>query len=328
MSSPLTNLGLFGNFDVCDKDIIAGLNANFELLDNLVQLAFDSFVPELPEEPNEGDKYILSTDGSINMWDGSKWLTYPAQDGYIAYNKDDESIYIYDGSNWIPFSVPSVIEAQGDIIRGDAAGDEERLPIGTEGQVLKSVSGQAVWSDEDPISFFPNITISVAGNEPIQADQITAITDAYETQFPELFAQTPTLGSAQELKVVGTFYDTAESVRYDYIWNGSEFVPIEFLRPATDVALTSGVIFATSRTNYREFSEDTSLTLAGLKDGFTTICAIKNVDVADIEITLPAGAYARPDVDLIIPPDNISVFTFVNVNDNILVAVVSGMESV
>lgn len=105
MSSPLTNLGLFGNFGDCDKDIIARLNANFELLDNLVQLTFDDFVDELPESPDEGDKYILSTDGSINMWDGSKWLTYPAQDGYIAYNKDDESLYIYDGSSWNLFSV-------------------------------------------------------------------------------------------------------------------------------------------------------------------------------------------------------------------------------
>lgn len=99
--SPLTNLGLYGNFTLCDKDIIQGLNANFQLLDNLVQLAVTGFVTELPDSPDEGDKYILP-DGTINLWNGSAWITYPAQEGYIGYNKDDGFIYFYDGTGWRP----------------------------------------------------------------------------------------------------------------------------------------------------------------------------------------------------------------------------------
>lgn len=104
MSSPLTNLGLYGDFEICDKDIIQNLNANFQLLDNLVQLSFDGIVPVLPSSPNDGDKYILSTDGSVNLWDGSQWITYQAQEGYIGYNKADSLIYIFDGIDWISFS--------------------------------------------------------------------------------------------------------------------------------------------------------------------------------------------------------------------------------
>lgn len=102
MSQPLTNLGLYGDFSICDKDIISGLNANFQLLDNLVQLAFNGIVAELPEDPVEGDKYILSTDDSINLWNGTEWIMYPAQEGYIGYNKGDGLIYFFDGDEWVP----------------------------------------------------------------------------------------------------------------------------------------------------------------------------------------------------------------------------------
>lgn len=100
MSQPLTNLGLYGDFSICDKDIISGLNANFQLLDNLVQLAFTGFVATLPPSPAEGDKYILP-DGTINLWNGSEWVTYPPQEGYIGYNKDDQKLYLFDGTNWV-----------------------------------------------------------------------------------------------------------------------------------------------------------------------------------------------------------------------------------
>jgi len=92
MSQPLTNLGLIGDFDICDKDIIAGLNFDFQMLDNLVQLSFNSILGALPGSPNEGDKYILTTDDSINLWNGSAWITYPAQEGYIGFNKDDSRL--------------------------------------------------------------------------------------------------------------------------------------------------------------------------------------------------------------------------------------------
>lgn len=102
MSEPLTNLGLYGNFSPCEKDIIQKLNLNFQLLDNLVQLAFNDIVAVLPEDPVEGDKYILSTNDTINLWNGDEWISYPAQEGYIGFNKDDQLIYFYNGTNWVP----------------------------------------------------------------------------------------------------------------------------------------------------------------------------------------------------------------------------------
>lgn len=110
MSQPLTNLGLYGDFSICDKDIISGLNANFQLLDNLVQLAFNAIVPTLPPSPVEGDKYILP-DGTINLWNGSAWITYPAQEGYIGFNKDDGLLYFFDGTNWAVYTPPISVSA-------------------------------------------------------------------------------------------------------------------------------------------------------------------------------------------------------------------------
>jgi hypothetical protein len=41
---------------------------------------------------------------------------------------------------------PNVLTTLGDLIRADASGEPERLPIGEEGQVLTVVSGQPEWS--------------------------------------------------------------------------------------------------------------------------------------------------------------------------------------
>ena len=130
MSQPLTNLGLIGDFDVCDRDIIAGLNFDFQMLDNLVQLSFNSILGALPGSPNEGDKYILTTDDSINLWDGSAWITYPAQEGYIGFNKDDIRLYFYDGTDWIllpigvlPVSSVSNVGAGAEVFKEIIAGD-------------------------------------------------------------------------------------------------------------------------------------------------------------------------------------------------------------
>jgi len=130
MSQPLTNLGLIGDFDICDKDIIAGLNFDFQMLDNLVQLSFNSILGALPGSPNEGDKYILTTDDSINLWNGSAWITYPAQEGYIGFNKDDSRLYLYDGTDWIqlpigvlPVSSVSNVGAGAEVYKEVISGD-------------------------------------------------------------------------------------------------------------------------------------------------------------------------------------------------------------
>ena len=103
MGVPLTNQGLYGHFSICDKDIIEQLNANFQLLDNIVQLGVDDIVASLPLSPSEGDRYILSTDKTLNTWDGTQWITYPAIKGYISYVADEVALYIFDGSDWIKF---------------------------------------------------------------------------------------------------------------------------------------------------------------------------------------------------------------------------------
>ena len=55
-----------------------------------------------------------------------------------------------DGWELMNPSVPSstnVITTRGDIIRGDASGDSERLPIGSAGTILTSDGTDAIWSN-------------------------------------------------------------------------------------------------------------------------------------------------------------------------------------
>ena len=100
MSEPLNNLGLYGDFDPCDKDIVQRLNFNFEFLDNVVQLSVIDMVDELPDSPLAGDRYILNTDNLIYYYNGEEWVPRNPQLGYVALNRDEGMMYHYDGTDW------------------------------------------------------------------------------------------------------------------------------------------------------------------------------------------------------------------------------------
>lgn len=96
----LMNLGLWAGFSACEDGLIGALNENFELLDALVQAKVIDIVEELPEDPTDGDMYILESDGSINVWYDDAWQTIPARVGFMTFVESEEEYYWYNGTVW------------------------------------------------------------------------------------------------------------------------------------------------------------------------------------------------------------------------------------
>lgn len=101
------NIGLFGEFEICEAGIIGAINKNFLILDALVQASFIDFVAddtELPLDPDEGDTYIDSSTGEVNSYYNEGWLvTFPVE-GWFAYVRAENSFWYFDGTEWKKYS--------------------------------------------------------------------------------------------------------------------------------------------------------------------------------------------------------------------------------
>lgn len=125
MSEPLPNTGLIGEFDLCDKDIIQGLNKNFSILDRIVQLTIQDFVDDeasLPASPVEGQSYIQEDTNAIRTWNGTEWLMYPAVQGFEGYIVAEDTYYYFNGTEWTKSG--GVVEIpENEIPFGDVGGE-------------------------------------------------------------------------------------------------------------------------------------------------------------------------------------------------------------
>ena len=125
MSQPLPNTGLISEFDLCDKDIIQGLNKNFSILDRIVQLTIQDFVNDeasLPASPAEGQSYIQEDTNAIRTWNGTEWLMYPAVQGFEGYIVAEDTYYYFNGTEWTKSG--GVVEIpENEIPFGDVGGE-------------------------------------------------------------------------------------------------------------------------------------------------------------------------------------------------------------
>lgn len=96
----LPNLGVFGNIEPCDDNIVSGLNYNSVLIDALLQFSVIDFVASLPLIPAEGDRYILTTDGSVNYYKDGAWVVINHEPGFFVYNQADGLFYFFNGTTW------------------------------------------------------------------------------------------------------------------------------------------------------------------------------------------------------------------------------------
>ncbi|WP_316859749.1 DUF2793 domain-containing protein [uncultured Cohaesibacter sp.] len=89
-------------------------NEALRMLDALVQLSVkDRHLTAPPEEPSEGDRYIVAEGGSDDWegWDDSLaayldgvWTQFVPTVGWIAWAEDEEAILTYGAEGWVLFS--------------------------------------------------------------------------------------------------------------------------------------------------------------------------------------------------------------------------------
>lgn len=140
------NLGIFGDFEPCEEGLLEALNSNFLLLNVMTQGRFIDFATSLPVSPTEGDVYILTTDQSINFYDGHDWVKIISQNGFIAYNETTDWFYFFDGSNWIPMPTGT-----GDVTGYTASDDNEIVRYnGTSG---KSIQGSGIYISDAKVLY-------------------------------------------------------------------------------------------------------------------------------------------------------------------------------
>ena len=154
MSQPLTNLGLYGEFDPCDKDIVQRLNFNFEFLDNVVQLSVIDIVDELPDSPLAGDRYILSTDKLIYYYNGEEWVPRNPQVGYIALNRDEGMMYHYNGTDWVIVATEGISDHGA--LTGLADDDHPQYHNDTRGDARYYTKTQVDAFPQEHLNFLPD----------------------------------------------------------------------------------------------------------------------------------------------------------------------------
>lgn len=423
----LPNLSLYSNFKPCDPQIFNALTHNSDILDSIVQLSVLGIVSDLPGSPSEGDRYILSTDGTLNIFLKSEWVTFQPQPGFWAFVEDQSSFYYYEGG-WNIFEVSDSLKKDRsglNILSNGSFEKENDLSDGwaiTDGSInivdtgmitsenkkaleISANSGATIFAQKDiptemlgmtflfsgwvgprsepiqidvnsgvenktvtippstkwelfrlyifiddtptslelrntdavtfqidelfygPVDEFlemPNVTVNVVGSSNNEGDHITDLTTAFREQYPDLYARFG-LGAMSAFRVFGTYLDNVDVLRYDYVHNGTTWIPYDALRIANDNDVSNSVISGSFKTAYREYDDDTAIALVGLKEGFTTIVAVKNIDSSAIDITLPPGVIARADVETTIEPNATNVFTFVRINGLTYVACVPEM---
>ena len=81
----------------------------------------------------------------IGIWTTDTRPANPIENQTIGYNTTTGAHEVWNGTIWATFADP--ITTEGDLIVGGASGAPERLPVGTDDQVLTVVAGVPEWAD-------------------------------------------------------------------------------------------------------------------------------------------------------------------------------------
>jgi hypothetical protein len=153
---------LTGKFDVTSELAqTPETRATLFLPSNLSQIDFAT--PTGGRTSESGTKSALSKNG-WRIRQTAQHLTLFAIDSAGA---ESSVLDLDDPASSLP------ITTKGDLIRGDDAGAPERFGIGTNGQILRVVSGQAAWSNESagvPTTREINTTAPLTGGGDLSAD--------------------------------------------------------------------------------------------------------------------------------------------------------------
>ena len=136
------------------------LMAQWRALDTLIQCNVISMALATPPgSPADGATYIVAT-SPTGAWAGKAanlarwsavvgaWEFFSPKEGWEAYCLADDLDHKFNGTAWVVASggMTNPMTAYGDLITGAASGVPQSLAAGTDGQVLKVVSGAPAWT--------------------------------------------------------------------------------------------------------------------------------------------------------------------------------------
>lgn len=141
-------------------------NTSFAQLNQLVQAGVTDRLSTPPGSPADEALYII-TATATGAWAGREnqlayWLTttnawqyITPREGMWVHVNDEDVYYKYTGAAWSSQPITGMsnpMTTAGDIITGGVSGAPQRLPVGTNGQVLKVVAGAPAWAAESAVA--------------------------------------------------------------------------------------------------------------------------------------------------------------------------------
>ena len=154
------------SYDVTNEDVAdlatPSIAKHLHNLQTAVEIAARTGGDYLTSMPSvAGDGYIwvdaTSTSSGLPVYTTAVYSNTAPTDGisdgviWVDKSQSVPKAYIYDSNldSWLPLSeVPSVVNNAGDLVYGTEDNEISNLSIGTEGQVLKVVSGLPAWRSE------------------------------------------------------------------------------------------------------------------------------------------------------------------------------------
>jgi len=113
-SRNVPGLGLNSEWDLYETSWKTGMDENLWRLSLLVQTQVLDFVLEEPEEPEQGDIYIVTDGDDVNkifVYDLGNWAKEVPFPGQLIYRISNKEYYRYDDTGgWIPLLTPSRIK--------------------------------------------------------------------------------------------------------------------------------------------------------------------------------------------------------------------------
>lgn len=154
------NLGVLVN-GALGEEHYDELMAQWRALDTLIQCNVISMTLGTPPgSPADGATYIVAA-SPTGAWAGKAtnlarwsavlgaWEFFAPKEGWKAYCLADDLDHQFNGTAWVVAGgggMTNPMTTAGDLITGGASGAPGRLGVGTDGQILKVVSGAPAWT--------------------------------------------------------------------------------------------------------------------------------------------------------------------------------------
>jgi hypothetical protein len=164
-------------------------------------MAFKTFANGFPLPASDLNNFLMKQSVIVFADVAARTAALPEPvEGMVTYLEDDNELYKWTGADWVNIAAPSPVTTEGDLIIGDAGGDETRLPIGAADRVLTSNGTTATWE------------------EPAGGGGMELISSASMTSGSVTFSSIP--GTYKDLRLIIRNYQPTSDQPLFMRWNG------------------------------------------------------------------------------------------------------------